>query len=418
MRVVWLLVVCCVVLVPLALASTVFLALEAQPRIQRPAVFTPEHVERAKHILAKYDPRKMPHGTLRTIVIHQADIDLAVHYLAHRYGNGAAQVELNSGVLSLQASTRIPRLGRYINVEAVLAETATLPHFLRLRIGRLPIPAWGAAWLCAWALAQFNAQAPYALTGEMIKHVRMAEGKLTVIYRWQADFPEKLRAAVLPYDEHTRLRAYYEKLGDVVRTWSTKRVSFSEVLPALFALGQERARSGDPVVENRAALLVLTFYVNGHGLAALVPTAQGWPKLPAHTLTLNGREDFTQHFTISATLAALAGGPLADAVGLYKEVDDARFGSGFSFNDIAADRAGTRFGELAAGSKSSAAWLQQRLSAGIRELDFMPVTDDLPEFMPEAEFLRRFGGVGAPAYQQIMARIERRIAALALYRGL
>ncbi len=28
----------------------------------------------------------------------------------------------------------------------------------------------------------------------------------------------------------------------------------------------------------------------------------------------------------------------------------------------------------------------------------MPEIADLPEYMPEAEFKRRFGGVGAPAY--------------------
>jgi hypothetical protein len=35
---------------------------------------------------------------------------------------------------------------------------------------------------------------------------------------------------------------------------------------------------------------------------------------------------------------------------------------------------------------------------------------DLPEFMAEPEFLRRFGGVGAPPYRQMMADIEQRIA--------
>ena len=170
------------------------------------------------------------------------------------------------------------------------------------------------------------------------------------------------------------------------------------------------------MVENRAAILVLTFYANGKGLAAIVPAAQNWPRPAAHTLTLNGRDDFPKHFLISAALAANAGGPLSDAVGLYKEVDDSRHGSGFSFNDIAADRAGTRFGEFAAGSKETAARLQQRLSAGVREPDMMPPTNDLPEFMPEAEFQRRFGGIGAPAYKQMMANIERRIAALQLYR--
>jgi hypothetical protein len=46
----------------------------------------------------------------------------------------------------------------------------------------------------------------------------------------------------------------------------------------------------------------------------------------------------------------------------------------------------------------------------------MPPTEDLPEFMAEAEFKRRFGGIDAPPYKHMMAEIERRIAALTLYR--
>jgi len=36
--------------------------------------------------------------------------------------------------------------------------------------------------------------------------------------------------------------------------------------------------------------------------------------------------------------------------------------------------------------------------------------------MREAEFKRRYGGIGAPAYNRMMDDIERRIAALPLYR--
>jgi hypothetical protein len=135
-----------------------------------------------------------------------------------------------------------------------------------------------------------------------------------------------------------------------------------------------------------------------------------------HEVLLNRRDDFAKHFIVSAALAAYAGTPLSDAVGVYKEIADSRGGSGFSFNDIAADRASTRFGEWAAQSAASARNLQQRLATGILERQVMPITEDLPEFMPEPEFKRRFGGIDAPAYKQMMAEIERRIAALALYR--
>jgi uncharacterized protein YfiM (DUF2279 family) len=122
---------------------------------------------------------------------------------------------------------------------------------------------------------------------------------------------------------------------------------------------------------------------------------QRLPRPVGHTVTLTGRDDFAKHFIVSAVLAANAGGPLSDAVGLYKEIEDSRGGSGFSFNDIAADRAGTRFGEYAV-IGSSVRQLQQKLSAGISEKEIMPATQDLPGFMPEAEFNRRFGGIDAP----------------------
>ncbi len=180
-------------------------------------------------------------------------------------------------------------------------------------------------------------------------------------------------------------------------------------------MAAERGQTADPVTENRAAILVLTFYVDGRSLADVVPEARSWPRAPGRAVTLNERGDFAKHFMISAALSANTGGPFADAVGIYKEVADSRGGSGFSFDDIAADRAGSRLGELAEG-RDSARRLQMRLGVPLRERILMPATNDLPESMPEPEFKRRFGGVGAPAYARIMADIETRIAALPLYR--
>ena len=56
------------------------------------------------------------------------------------------------------------------------------------------------------------------------------------------------------------------------------------------------------------------------------------------------------------------------------------------------------------------------MAAGVGESDLMQEVSGLPSFMPEAEFQRRLGGVGAPPYQDMMREIERRIAACALYR--
>ncbi|OYW32325.1 MAG: hypothetical protein B7Z51_03490, partial [Methyloversatilis sp. 12-65-5] len=75
-------------------------------------------------------------------------------------------------------------------------------------------------------------------------------------------------------------------------------------------------------------------------------------------------------------------------------------------------RAGTRLGEQIAAGRGHIA---QRFAAGLAVDAVLPPIDGLPEFMPEDEFLRRFGGVDAPAYQAVIEDIEARLAKLALY---
>lgn len=175
-------------------------------------------------------------------------------------------------------------------------------------------------------------------------------------------------------------------------------------------------RGGDATAENRAAIIALVFFVNGKGLTAVIPAARGWPRPAARNVTLAGRHDFAQHYSISAAIIASAGSPLADAVGLYKEIDDSQGGSGFSFNDIAADRAGVRFGELATMNPAGAQKVQRAAAGRFSASEIFPEVKDLPEFMPEAEFKRRYGGIGGAEYRKMTAEIERRIAALAVFR--
>jgi hypothetical protein len=104
-------------------------------------------------------------------------------------------------------------------------------------------------------------------------------------------------------------------------------------------------------------------------------------------------------------------------VGLYKEVADSRGGSGFSFNDLAADRAGRRLGESAE-HPAKALVLQRRVSASAEERLLMPEVADLPESLSERDFIARFGGVNGPGYNRLVAEIDTRIAALPLYREL
>ena len=408
-----------VVGVPVALGALVFLCFQDEPLVNRTVAFTPEDIERAKHLFEKHDPRKMKSGMLRTMSIRADDLDLAVNYLANRYGNGSSRIVLQPGLLSVAASVEVPRnpVGRYVNVKALLRETSALPRFEELQIGRLPVPTWLADWGLERAMQSLDRTDQYQVAADTIRSVSIADGSVRIVYEWRDDLPARLGKAMLSAADNERFRMYQERLVTLTRDGGLPRtVSLPQILTPMMALAAERGAAGDPQAESRALIAVLAFYVNGKGLAAILPTAKDWPRPVANTVTLNGRTDFPQHFIVSAALAAHAGTPLSDAIGLYKEVDDSRRGSGFSFNDIAADRAGTRFGEVATQSAASARGLQRRVTTGVRESDLMPDVADLPEFMPELEFKRRFGGIGAPAYQRMMQDIERRVAACPLYR--
>ena len=404
--------------VPVALGGMLFLAIDNYPAVDRAAEITPQNIGRAKSILDNNDPRKLKSGARRTISVSQGDLDLAVNYLAHRYARGSASVVLKDGAAEINASVQLPKnpIGRFVNVEAMFTENGTVPHFEHLRVGGIALPGWLADWLLHQVLARSLGEENYAAAINAVKTTTLNDRRVSVTYEWQSSLPDKLRTVFIPPADQERVRIYNQHLAEVSRSLRSKAISLAELIVPMFKFADERSRQGDPVAENRAAILALTFYVNGQPLAAILPAAEKWPPPAAHEVLLNRRDDFPKHFIISAALAAYAGTPLSDAVGVYKEIADSRGGSGFSFNDIAADRAGTRFGQWAAESPVSARNLQQRVAAGIVEREIMPATEDLPDFMPESEFRRRFGGVDAPAYRQMMAEIERRIVALPLYR--
>ena len=405
--------------IPFAVVGILHLVMADQPTVNRAAEFTPAHIERAKHIIKKNDPRTMKPGVLRTFALSQEEVDLTVNYLASRYARGSSRVVLQPGRVMLSASFEPPPnpFGQFLNISVVLHETDGPPVFDLLQIGRLPVPGWLADTLLEYALKLLSAREEYQIASDTIKRISVADGRFTVTYAWQADLPDRIRSILLPHEEQARLKAYQERLAGNVRSGSgAATMALADVMVPLFGLAAERSTSGDAVAENRAAIVVLAFFVNGKGLGAIVPAARDWPQLPSSKVLLDGREDFSQHFTISAAIAANAAAPLSDAIGLYKEIDDSRNGSGFSFNDVAADRAGTRFGELAVSNKESALKLQRQIAAGIRDSDILPRVADLPEFMPETEFKKRFGGIGSSPYKRMMDDIERRIAALPLYR--
>lgn len=403
-------------LLSLVLACALVLMVDDEPALRGRADLTPERIAHGKRIFERNDPRRLKTGAIAQARLAQQDLDLAVNYAANQTLGGVASVEIDAGRALIEATLKLPAnpVGRFLNLEIELKQTDQLPRIDHLTLGKLWIPGMLAEIALDKSITAAQPWADWQTLVTMIRHVKFEQGRMTVIYRWQDDLPGKLGGVLWSTEDLNRLEVYQRRLAELTQA-SGNSLNLTALMQPLFQLARERSENGEAIAENRALILVLAFYVNQKNLNNLIPSSNVWPRPNWRSVTLSGRNDFTKHYLVSAMLAAYAGTPLADAVGLYKEIEDARGGSGFSFNDIAADRAGTRMGELATGSESRAKKVQV-LMVEAKEIDMMPATADLPEFMPQAEFKRRFGGLEGEKYRQMLADIERRVTALAVNR--
>jgi hypothetical protein len=420
-------------LVGLCAAGVLWLALDDAAQVQRPAEASWLDLPRAMRLFHMIDPRELGGEGPREVVLSHRDLELLIDQGALRTTLPlAGRVTLLQGQARLQASLALGKwteanpglwpqaLGpllanRWLNLDVDLAEGASLPVIDKLRIGRLPLPGWVGEWLLRSQLEQRFGPDQLRVGREMVKAVHFAPDRLQLNYYWRPGGLRRMMAVLVPFADQERLRIYLLRLAALkLKSVAGGRIPMVQLLQPAFELARQRtAAGGDAAQENRTAILALAFAPFPRELVNVLPAARRWRLPPAWRLVLAGREDFPLHFLISAALAAEAGGPFADAVGVFKEVLDARGTSGFSFNDLATDRAGTRLGLL---SIRSPARLQAALSAGVTDADLLPDVSDIPESLTPAQFNERYGAIGSPAYQRLLADIEKRLDALPMYR--
>jgi hypothetical protein len=188
---------------------------------------------------------------------------------------------------------------------------------------------------------------------------------------------------------------------------------FGALLQAAFAPAPNDLANGSAVQHNRAAILAWGIAVGHPRLARFVGLdpdsvlVRSAARLQQGT-TLRGREDWPRHYALSAALAVLEHPLVSDAGGLMKEQLDAlTLGSGFSFGDLAADRAGVRFAAAATGDETTATAMQARLKQDFQLNDFFPPAIDFPENLTVEQFRQGYGGVGSKPYRLEVSRIEK-----------
>lgn len=127
--------------------------------------------------------------------------------------------------------------------------------------------------------------------------------------------------------------------------------------------------------------------------------------------TIFAREDWAQHFCVSAALVHLLGAGSARSLGLAKEWRDSQGDSGWSFADLAADLAGIRFGEAVLSSEVPL----ETVRTHFQVVDFVPPLSGYEEDIPFSQFVTSYGGLFGQRTRAMIADIEKAIGALPAY---
>lgn len=192
---------------------------------------------------------------------------------------------------------------------------------------------------------------------------------------------------------------------------------FAKLLELAFSFAEDNSHGSDAIHPNKAAILALGVILGEEQVAKVAQRPVQLNRIPEinalrSRITLRGRNDLVRHFWVSAALAILSDENRSMTVGIGKEMMDAtNGGSGFSFVDLTADRAGTLLTIAATKNKSNARSMQKRIGQGVDIEDFFPSIDGLPEGITSDDFQSDYGGLGGKETRRLAEEIERRIAA-------
>ncbi|MBN2559329.1 MAG: hypothetical protein JXQ75_00160 [Phycisphaerae bacterium] len=423
-----------VLAVTLCLGLALWLSVEEKPLPFEAAAVTSAKKRELVHLIRSKSPRSLGDGQTHTLRLTEDDVNVLLAWgLSLGAADRKARVGLAPDGASLAASMGV-RLGgktRYVNLQltgdVAVKEGNLSLRVDRCRLGNVEVPSWLVKLWCPMVASAVNRDRRARPFLDAVEAIAIGSDWIEARYT-RVDLPPGFREDLLGpagarQETLASTRVQVEHLLQVVgRPPTGERPTFGMCFERAFALARERSVERNPVTENRAAIFALAVLL-GHPrveefLGPVLPERASPVALwMLRNVELRGRLDWTKHFWVSAALMLLSDTIVSDAAGLLKEELDADVGgSGFSFADLLADRAGTTFALRATHDEMAARAMQDRLARGFDVDDFFPDAADLPEGIPDAQSQAQYGGVGGEAYLRLIEEIERRVSTCAAYR--
>lgn len=375
-------------------------------------------------------------NTVTSIRINQQEANGLTALLHRAFPRVNADVRLSKYGAAVEASFEmpLPSMIKYLNVNAYISPSKSGLLLEEVSLGGLKVSGEFFISLVRFAAdnllkEQLFDDALAMITAvdineeRLIAHLSLDEN-LLAMQKNDTSFLVKMRDDLALFGNVDTIAFYYQSLSDFARL-QDKNSSIAAFIRHVFDLAKTRSSISQDylaVKENQAAITALIIYFGADRFELMVGDVIIREKeqlvirnrLRKH-VSLQNRPDLQKHFIYSMALQLFSSHGASDAIGEFKEfLDTNKGGSGFSFADLQADRAGTRLAMIVTKSEQHAQRAQQLL-AKVTDAELLPSIEGLHEGLNEENFDKKFKNVLSKDYQQTLAEIDKRLKNLPVY---
>ena len=398
------------------------LTLEPQPALAPLQASSAQDASVAKQVLSQLN--KTMFRQEGNTDLTQNDLNALSKIANHAVVGLRVQLSIEQDGITVIMTFAIPKTPWYLNFHAELANVSQGLAIHRMTLGRFPLPSSWARELVDRVWQHFSGRSE-AQIFDLILGASQVSYPLLQISAEPFQGQNALKAdsiatlkQVVGYVLPEKLVPLQEELNWICQGFSaTERISLAQINTGLMQYIAIRAKPEDVLQWNVSAIWILAINFANPRFLRLVDA----PDLPIEAanirdqVTLGGRRDLALHFLYSALLEQLGGESASFAMGELKELNDsAEGGSGFSFADLAADRAGIRYSRYLT-QPSSARLAVERLASSADEAVFFPSVHSLQEQLSAQLFTQQYGNTQSGQYQDEIQNIEATIQSLPLY---
>jgi hypothetical protein len=340
----------------------------------------------------------------------------------------------DQGLFRFSLELPLPNIIRFLNIDLTLKTSQTGLDLDTAYIGSVPIPG---NWLIKLVEIASNTYINKEFGTSLLKMVSKVDISSSTLHV-NIQTPENtnnnnksateslfaLRDQLALFGNVDDIRFYHQSLLNFVATNNNKK-SLAPYITHVFSDAKQRsARSGaQATVENNAALTALVLYFGADKFELFIGDVSRYSSKQTlqrrrlqRSVTLRNRVDIQKHFIYSIALQLFGNSDASDAIGELKEfLDSKKGGSGFSFADLMADRAGTRLAMISTKSNKSALLVQSYLTQNVSESAIIPKLEKLPEGVSQQAFKEDYQNIQSKKYIAMLNHIDKQLLQIPLY---